>query len=104
MKRTTEELLAIVEVPLIESAIDSLIKNEITVYNTVSKTRFKDIDALQKYTRNANYPHYAFCVSMLDWNELVWETAGQLQEDILEGIVVKPVSVAAFIALLPVRV
>jgi len=104
MKHTQEELQAIVEIPLVEKAIDRLIQAEIETYNKANGTKYTHINAMQKYTRNINYTHYAFAMSVLDWNELVWETSRQMQIDIFTGAIAKPESVEAFIALLPTRV
>ncbi|MCF6330309.1 MAG: hypothetical protein L3I99_02020 [Sulfurimonas sp.] len=103
-KRTKVELESIVEIPLVESAIDWLIQKEINIYNLENGTKFKDINSMQKYTRNTSYSHYDFAISVLDWNENVWEVSRQLQIDIVSGQQEKPANVKSFIAFLPTRV
>jgi len=95
---------ALVEIKAVEDAIDATIQNEIDAYNASSGVFFKDINALQKYTIDETYTHYAFCVSMLAWNIEFYDSARQLQIDIANGVVDKPASVEDFVALLPKRV
>ena len=103
MKHTQEELQAIVEPLIVESAIDKLIQDEIEAYNKANYVSFKNINAIPKYAIDLNYTHIDFCNSVLAWNIKVWETSRQLQRDIHLGVIEKPESVEAFLALLPKR-
>ncbi len=103
MKHTQEELQAIVEPLIVESAIDKLIQDEIEAYNKANYVSFKNINAISKYTVVPTYTHIDFCNSVLTWNTEVWETSRQLQRDIHLGVIEKPESVEAFLALLPKR-
>lgn len=104
MKHTQEELLAMIEPPLVEAAIDRLIQNEILVYNKANGVSFKDINAVVKYATIDTYTHVGFCKSMLTWNAEVWEASRKIQSEIYSGTIEKPESVEAFISLLPKRV
>ncbi len=94
---------AIKEVKSVEDAVSNLIQDEINIYNADNGVVFKNINAIQKYTRNSNYTHYAFCTSVLDWNEIVWETVRTIQMDIAIGNRTKS-TLEEIIAELPVRI
>ena len=87
-----------------EKAIDGLIQSEIDSYNKENSVAFKDINALPKYTLTPAYTHFDFCVSMIEWNTLVWDKSRQIQIDVASGIIPRPNSTEEFMSLLPVRV
>ncbi len=100
MRRTQEEMEAIVEPSIVEAEIDQMIYGVIMEYNAEHGVAFKGINTVQKYLIDVNYPHYAFCSGVLVWNITVWEEARTLQTQIALGEIPKP-TLEEFMAMLP---
>lgn len=71
---TPEEL----QVKAIQEAttyVDGLIAKEISDYNEANGTKFVDVNSLAKFVLVTTYEHYDFCLSMINWVAILWETA-----------------------------
>jgi hypothetical protein len=89
------------------TVVESMIQAVIDQYNAAHKVKFANADALPKYTRNPQYPHFQFCSEVLDWitsEEIgvgIWETARDIQEKVLTGEIEAPANAEEFAAMLP---
>lgn len=79
-----EEIMSKARDAMVRS-IEQLIQSEIDKYNEANGVLFKDIDACAKYVNIPSYTHYQFCIDVISWQTNVWETARQIQSDVLAG-------------------
>lgn len=64
---------------------ENTLQNEIDSYNADNNVLFRDIHAVANYINTPTYTHYNWCVLVWDWNVNVWETARQIQLDVMAG-------------------
>lgn len=84
----------------VTSKIDNFIQSKIDDYNKTNGTMFKDINAIAKYLIDTNYTHYPFCYALTMWNIQVWETARNIQSQVLGGSREMPVDITSELPLL----
>jgi hypothetical protein len=79
-----EELIA-KKVNVFTKTIDSYIQSKIDEYNKANGVMFANVNSIMKYTINADYTHYPFCMAIVQWNIDVWESARAIQSNVLNG-------------------
>lgn len=82
-----------------EALVESHVQAEVDKYNEANGTNFTNVDSCNKYVLQDTYAHQQFCIDVVAFNCLVWETARQLQAD---GEVGADTTAEEFIAMLPV--
>jgi hypothetical protein len=70
--------------------IDQYIQAKVDEYNMKNGTLFEKVHNCVAYKDIEGYAHQKFCQDVLVWNAQVWETARQVQVDVLTGVRQEP--------------